>query len=98
VAQDRPAVPAHRPSRSTKPQVRRGVHHDVPELIAAIEHFIDGYNDRAQPFVWTKTSDQILAKAVKQQDTSDALHYALGGAASAGAGLGRARHLVLALD
>ena len=58
----------------TKQQVRRGVYHDVPELIAAIEHFIDGYNERAQPFVWTKTPDQVLAKAITQQDTSDALH------------------------
>ena len=32
----------------TKQQVRRGVYHDVPELIAAIEHFIDGYNERAR--------------------------------------------------
>ncbi len=39
----------------TKQQVRRGVYHGVPELIAAIEHYIKGYNDRAQPFVWTKT-------------------------------------------
>ncbi|HEY8624503.1 MAG TPA: IS630 family transposase, partial [Solirubrobacteraceae bacterium] len=46
----------------------------VPELIAAIEHYIDGYNDRAQPFVWTKTADQVLAKAVKQQPTSGTLH------------------------
>jgi transposase len=58
----------------TKQQVRRGVYHDVPELIAAIEHYIDGYNDRAQPFVWTKTADQVLAKAVKQQPTSGTLH------------------------
>ena len=58
----------------TKQQVRRGVYHDVPELIAAIAHFIDGYNDRAQPFVWTKTADQVLDKAAKRQDTSDALH------------------------
>jgi transposase len=58
----------------TKQQVRRGVYHDVPELIAAIEHFIDGYNDRAQPFVWTKTPDQVIAKASERQDTSDALH------------------------
>ncbi|MGH2884191.1 MAG: IS630 family transposase [Solirubrobacteraceae bacterium] len=58
----------------TKQQVRRGVYHDVPELIAAIEHFIDGYNQRAQPFVWTKTADQILAKALKRQDTSETLH------------------------
>jgi transposase len=58
----------------TKQQVRRGVHHNVHELIAAIEHYIAGYNDRAQPFVWTKTADQILAKAIEQQPTSGTLH------------------------
>ena len=58
----------------TKQQVRRGVYHDVPELIAAIEHFIDGYNDRAQPFVWTKTAEQVLTKATQKQDTSETLH------------------------
>jgi transposase len=58
----------------TKQQVRRGVYHDVPELIAAIEHFIDAYNERAQPFVWTKTAEQILAKATKEQPTSGTLH------------------------
>ena len=56
----------------TKQQVRRGVYHDVPELIAAIEHLIDGYNE--QPFVWTKTADQVLAKATKKQATSGTLH------------------------
>jgi hypothetical protein len=58
----------------TKQQVRRGVDHNVPELIEAIEHFIDGHNDRTQPFVWTKTAEQILKKAVKRQDTSETLH------------------------
>jgi len=58
----------------TNQQVRRGAYHDVPELIAAIEHFIDGYNQRAQPFVWTKTPEQILAKAIKQQPTSRTPH------------------------
>jgi hypothetical protein len=58
----------------TKQHVRRGVYHDVPELIAAIEQFIDGYNERAQRFIWTKTPDQVLSKATKRQDTSDALH------------------------
>lgn len=58
----------------TKQQVRRGVYHDVPELIAAIEMFIESYNERAQPFVWTKTADAILAKASKQQLTSGTLH------------------------
>ncbi len=58
----------------TSQQVRRGVYHDVPELIAAIEHYIQHYNDRAQPFIWTKTADEILAKATKHQSTSETLH------------------------
>jgi transposase len=58
----------------TKQQVRRGVYHDVPELIAAIAYFIDGYNQRAQPFVWTKTPEHVLSKAAQKQDTSETLH------------------------
>jgi transposase len=58
----------------TKQQVRRGVYHDVPELICAIEHFIEGYNERAQPFVWTKTAERVLNKATQRQDTSETLH------------------------
>ena len=58
----------------TNQQVRRGTYHDVPELIAAIEHLIDGYNQRAQPFAWTKSPEQILAKATKQQGTSETVH------------------------
>jgi len=58
----------------TTQQVRRGVYHDVSELIAAIEAFIKGYNERAQPFLWTKTAEDILIKATKQQPTSGTLH------------------------
>ncbi len=58
----------------TNQQVRRGTYRDVSELIAAIEHFIDGYNQRARPFVWTKTAEQVLAKAAKQQPTSGTVH------------------------
>jgi transposase len=58
----------------TKQQVRRGVYHDVPELICAIEHLIEGYNERAQPFVWTKTAERVLNKATQRQDTSETLH------------------------
>ncbi len=61
-----------RPSKMNQ-QVRRGVYHDVPELIAAIEYFIEHYNERAQPFVWTKTPEQILTKTTKQQATSGTL-------------------------
>ena len=57
----------------TRQQVRRGAYRDVSELIAAIEYFIDGYNERAQPFVWTKSADEVLAKA-KRQGTSGTEH------------------------
>ncbi len=58
----------------TKQQVRRGVYHDIPELIAAIEMFIDGYNHRTQPFAWTKTANDILTKTTKRQATPATLH------------------------
>ena len=32
-------------------------------LVTKIRAFIDGWNDRSHPFVWTKTAEQILAKA-----------------------------------
>ena len=39
--------------------IRRGVFTSVRDLNAKIRAFIDGWNDRAHPFVWTKTSDQL---------------------------------------
>ncbi len=32
-----------------------------------IRAFINGWNDRCQPFVWTKTADQILTKPTVKQ-------------------------------
>ena len=58
----------------TNQQLRRGVHRDVPKPIAAIEHLTDGYIQRAQPFPWTKTPEQIPAKTITQQGTSETLH------------------------
>ncbi|MFK5635886.1 IS630 family transposase, partial [Ornithinimicrobium sp. LYQ103] len=40
---------------------------------AKIRAFIDGWNDRAHPFVWTKTADELLKKA-NRQATSNASH------------------------
>jgi hypothetical protein len=47
----------------TRQAIRRGTFTSVPDLIGAIRTFIDAYNERCQPFTWTKTADQILAKA-----------------------------------
>jgi transposase len=52
--------------------IHRGTYRSVKELNAKIRAFIDGWNaDRAHPFVWTKTADDILAKA-NRQTTSNA--------------------------
>jgi transposase len=53
--------------------IHRGSFRGVRELTSKIRAFIDGWNDRAHPFVWTKTADQILTKA-NRQATSDADH------------------------
>jgi hypothetical protein len=34
----------------------------LPELITAIEEFIAAHNHDPQPFVWTKTAEEILEK------------------------------------
>src|SRR5215218_4722142 len=53
--------------------IHRGSYASVAELNRRIRAFIDGWNDRAHPFVWTKTAEQILAKANRKK-TSDAGH------------------------
>jgi len=53
--------------------IHRGSYRSVTDLTRAIRTFIDGWNQRAHPFVWTKTADQILAKADRKK-TSDAAH------------------------
>jgi transposase len=57
----------------TRQAIRRGSFTSVKDLIAAIEAFIDGWNERCHPFVWTKTADQILTKAHRKQ-TSNTRH------------------------
>ena len=42
--------------------IRRGSFTSVTDLIAKIRAFINGWNPRAHPFIWTKPADQILAK------------------------------------
>ena len=58
----------------TRQAIRRGTFTSVKDLIAAIETFIDGWNDRCHPFTWTKTADQILTKATGGQRTSFTRH------------------------
>ena len=57
----------------TRQAIRRGSFDSVKELVTAIRTFIEGWNDRAHPFTWTKTADEILPHATRKRD-SDARH------------------------
>ena len=68
----RPAVP--RPVTILERQaIHRGTYTSVRDLNAKIRAFITGWNDRAHPFAWTKTAEQVLKKANRKK-TSDARH------------------------
>ncbi|MFT3887738.1 MAG: IS630 family transposase [Arachnia sp.] len=54
----------------TRQAIRRGTFTSVKELVTAIETFIDGWNERCEPFVWTKTADDILTKAHRKQTSN----------------------------
>lgn len=56
----------------TRQGIRRGTHRSVRELIEAITTFIDGWNDRCHPFVWTD-ADTMIAKA-HRKSTSGTRH------------------------
>jgi transposase len=46
--------------------LHRGTFASVRDLNAKIRAFVNGWNDRCHPFVWTKTADEILKKANRQ--------------------------------
>ena len=47
----------------TRQAIRRGTFHSVADLETAIGTYIDGWNDRAHPFTWTKSADEIISHA-----------------------------------
>ena len=53
--------------------IRRGTFRSVRELNSKIRDFINGWNTRKHPFIWTKTPDQILSK-IERKKTSLTRH------------------------
>ena len=47
----------------TRQAIRRGTFHSVADLETAIGVYIDSWNERAHPFTWTKSADEIIAHA-----------------------------------
>jgi transposase len=57
----------------TDKAIRRGVFNSVPDLIAAIDAYLTANNKNPEPFVWTATAEQILAKVRRGRVTLDAI-------------------------
>jgi putative transposase len=49
----------------TQRAIRRGTFRSVKDLIAKIDSYVQQYNPKATPFVWTATADSILKKIVR---------------------------------
>lgn len=48
-------------------QLRRGVFHNVPDLISTIGQYIVKHNHDPKPFIWTAKANDILAKVTRAQ-------------------------------
>jgi len=57
----------------TDKAIRRGVFQSVPDLITAIEAYLNANNQDPTPFVWTATADSILEKVRRGRITLDAI-------------------------
>jgi len=52
----------------TEKQLRRGVHKNLQALERDIRAWITQWNDNPQPFIWTKTADEILERLASYLD------------------------------
>ena len=58
----------------TDKRIRRGVFRSVPELISAIEEYMNNHNQNPRVFVWTASVQGIMAKIAKCKEALDSLH------------------------
>lgn len=49
----------------TRQSIRRGSFDTVRALVRHIHNYLDRWNEHPVPFVWTKTAEQIIAKAIR---------------------------------
>ena len=49
----------------TTERLRRGVFTSVPELVSAIDEYIDHHNTNPKPCIWTKSARDILQKVIR---------------------------------
>jgi putative transposase len=49
----------------TQKAIRRGSFRSVKELVQKIDDFVQHYNRKQRPFIWTATADSILQKIAR---------------------------------
>jgi transposase len=49
----------------TTDRLRRGVFTSEPELVTAIEEYLDLHNINPKPFIWTASANDILEKVIR---------------------------------
>jgi transposase len=57
----------------TRKAVRRGAFVSVPDLIQAIEAFLDTWNQEPRPFIWTAKVEDIMAKLERARSKLEAI-------------------------
>ncbi len=55
----------------TDKRIRRGVFHNVHDVIDAIDEYIFHHNGDPKPFIWTQKASDILAKVMRARATLD---------------------------
>lgn len=58
----------------TRKRIRRGIFHNVPELVQSIHSYIELNNKNPKPFVWTKSANQIIKKVNRCKAIMETLH------------------------
>ena len=61
-------------SQITQKRIRKGVFPSVPDLITAINQYIEFTNTNPKPFIWTATVETILSKVKRANEVLDAPH------------------------
>jgi transposase len=57
----------------TDKAIRRGVFPSVPDLISAIENYLNAHNDDPKPFVWAASAESILEKVSRGRVALDSI-------------------------
>jgi len=58
----------------TQKRIRRGTFRSVPDLIKAIEQYVENHNQNPRVFVWTAPVERIMKKIAKSKEALDAGH------------------------